>query len=54
MAAMPCSGLADCGVCAVPARRGYKLACKDGPVFDLDELDWRSEIEKQGGFNEPV
>ncbi len=32
-APMPCGGLADCGVCAVPASRGYKLACKDGPVF---------------------
>jgi len=40
MAAMPCSGLADCGACWVPARRGWKLACKDGPVFDLEELDW--------------
>lgn len=37
---MPCGGLADCGVCAVPARRSWKLACKEGPVFDLEELDW--------------
>jgi hypothetical protein len=37
---MPCGGLAECGVCAAPARRGWKLACKDGPVFDLDEVDW--------------
>jgi len=35
---MPCGGLADCGVCAVPVRRGYLLACKDGPVVDLKEL----------------
>lgn len=35
-----CGGLAECGVCAVPARRGYKLACIDGPVFDLNELEW--------------
>ena len=35
---MPCGGAAECGACAVPARRGYKLACKDGPVFDLREL----------------
>ncbi len=40
LAPMPCGGVAECGVCAVPARRGYKLACKDGPVFDLNELDW--------------
>jgi hypothetical protein len=38
---MPCSGLADCGACAVPTRKaGYKLACKDGPVFEINELDW--------------
>ncbi len=37
---MPCGGLADCGVCSAPARRGWKLACKDGPVFDLSELEW--------------
>jgi len=35
---MPCGGLGSCGVCAVPVRRGYKLACLDGPVFDLDDL----------------
>ncbi len=38
--AMPCGGIAQCGACAVKARRGWKLACEDGPVFDLDELDW--------------
>jgi NAD(P)H-flavin reductase len=52
---MPCGGLAECGACAVPTRwspgqrsleqrsleqRRYRLACKDGPVFNLDELDW--------------
>jgi Iron-sulfur cluster binding domain of dihydroorotate dehydrogenase B len=39
---MPCAGLAECGVCAVPVRgqRRYRLACKDGPVFDLEDLDW--------------
>lgn len=40
LTAMPCGGVAECGVCAVPARRGWKMACKDGPVFDLDTLDW--------------
>lgn len=35
---MPCGGIAECGVCAVTARRGWKLACKDGPVFNLAEL----------------
>jgi hypothetical protein len=37
---MPCGGAADCGVCAVKGRRGWLLACKDGPVFDLNDLDW--------------
>jgi hypothetical protein len=36
--AMPCAGLAACGVCAVSTRRGWKLACKDGPVFDWEDL----------------
>ncbi len=38
--AMPCGGAADCGVCGVRMKRGWKLACKDGPVFTLEELDW--------------
>jgi dihydroorotate dehydrogenase electron transfer subunit len=37
---MPCTGLAQCGACAVPTRRGWKLACEDGPVFDLHQLKW--------------
>lgn len=37
--AFPCGGLADCGACAVKTRRGWKLACKDGPVFDFNELE---------------
>lgn len=37
---MPCAGLAECGACAVPTRRGWKLACEDGPVFDLSNLEW--------------
>ncbi len=36
--AMPCGALAECGVCAVPVRRGYLLACKDGPVFPLSKI----------------
>ena len=38
LATMPCAGLADCGACAVTARRSWKLACKDGPVFELKDL----------------
>lgn len=37
---MPCAGLAKCGACAVASRRGWKLACEDGPVFDLHDLIW--------------
>ena len=44
-APMPCAGSADCGVCAVQTspswkQASWKLACKDGPVFDLADLDW--------------
>lgn len=36
---MPCSGLADCGVCAVATQHGWALACSDGPVFDFNQLE---------------
>lgn len=35
---VPCGGLAECGVCAVTTGTTWKLACKDGPVFDWREL----------------
>jgi hypothetical protein len=35
---MPCGGRAACGACAVLTRRGWKLACEDGPVLDLWEI----------------
>lgn len=35
---MPCGGLAECGACGIKGSRGWKLACKDGPVFDLATL----------------
>lgn len=35
---MPCGGMGECGLCAVDQRRGWKLACKDGPVFDFNEI----------------
>lgn len=38
MAPMPCGGRAECGVCAVQIGRNWKLVCKDGPVFNLEEL----------------
>jgi hypothetical protein len=36
---MACHATAECGVCAVKTRRGWKNACSDGPVFQLAELD---------------
>jgi NAD(P)H-flavin reductase len=38
VAQMPCGGVAECGVCAVHTQQGWRLACKDGPVFDVDTL----------------
>lgn len=35
---MPCRGVGDCGVCAVKTRKGWRLACIDGPVFELQEV----------------
>ncbi len=36
--AMPC-GTGACGACAVPAAGRPRLACVDGPTFDLAELE---------------
>jgi len=36
--AVPCGGVADCGVCGVNLKSSWQLACKDGPVFDLREI----------------
>lgn len=37
---LTCAGVAECGACAVPGRKHWKLACIHGPVFDLASLDW--------------
>jgi len=34
----PCGGMSECGVCAVTTRKGWRMACKDGPVFDLHDF----------------
>jgi dihydroorotate dehydrogenase electron transfer subunit len=39
MEPMPC-GIGGCTACAIRVRRGWKLACLDGPVFPLDTLAW--------------
>ena len=36
--AVPCGGVGDCGVCAVTLKSGWKMACKEGPVFDWNEM----------------
>jgi len=38
---MPCGGVAECGICSVRTRRGWRLACQDGPVFDYNQLELR-------------
>jgi len=35
---VPCGGVAECGVCAVNVKSGWRMGCKDGPVFGLAEL----------------
>jgi hypothetical protein len=35
---MPCGGVAECGVCAVHVKHKWEMACKDGPVFALNDL----------------
>jgi len=34
-------GIGACKGCAVKTRSGYKMVCKDGPVFDAKEIIWR-------------
>jgi hypothetical protein len=36
---MPCAAIAECGICAVKTIKGYKLACQDGPVFNLKDIN---------------
>lgn len=33
-------GVGACLGCAIKTRSGYKLVCKDGPVFNLKEMIW--------------
>jgi hypothetical protein len=37
---MPCVDIAECGICAVKTIKGYKLACQDGPVFNLKDINF--------------
>jgi len=36
-------GIGACLGCAVKTKDGFRRACKDGPVFNTDELIWRAE-----------
>ena len=36
-------GTGACLGCAVRTKQGYKMVCKDGPVFDIEEIDWQRE-----------
>ena len=33
-------GFGGCAGCAIETKRGLKLVCRDGPVFDLTDLIW--------------
>lgn len=35
---LACGGMAECGVCAVTGKPGWKMACKDGPVFNWNDF----------------
>jgi len=36
---MPCGGTAECGICAILLKQGWKLACKEGAVFSIHDLE---------------
>ena len=35
-------GLGGCLGCAVKIKSGYKMVCKDGPIFDAKEIIWQT------------
>lgn len=35
---MICDEVSTCGLCAVKTSKGWKMVCKDGPVFPLEDL----------------
>ncbi len=42
-------GVGACLGCSVETRHGQKLVCKDGPVFDLNEIVWDKIAAPPGG-----
>jgi dihydroorotate dehydrogenase electron transfer subunit len=35
---VPCGGIAECGACSFAAKSGWKMACREGPVFKWAEV----------------
>ena len=33
-------GIGACKGCAIPTKSGYKMVCKDGPVFNSEDIVW--------------
>lgn len=33
-------GIGICNACVIRTKKGYKRVCKDGPVFNAEEIDW--------------
>ena len=33
-------GIGICNACVIRTKQGYKKVCRDGPVFDAEEIDW--------------
>ncbi len=42
-------GVGACLGCSIDTASGPRLVCKDGPVFDLDEVDWDKMTAPPGG-----
>ena len=41
-------GIGACLGCAIMTKQGYKYVCKDGPVFDSKEIEWKKVKVCQG------
>jgi len=42
-------GVGACLSCTIETKHGQKLVCKDGPVFELSEVDWRQVVAPPAG-----
>jgi dihydroorotate dehydrogenase electron transfer subunit len=40
-------GMGACYGCTIKTKKGLKQVCRDGPVFELEEIDWRELGESQ-------